>query len=108
VTTVVELRVQSRPQRFTVQLAGTHYNMRLQWNRVTACWVLDLADGNNNPLVNGVALVTGASLLAQFNAYMNIGGQMIVLSDQSHDPSEVPNFTNLGVTGHILFIPDLQ
>ncbi len=43
-------------------------------------YVLDIADANGKPIVQGIPFVTGADLLAQY-AYLGIGGQLIVQTD---------------------------
>ena len=91
----------SVPQTFTISLAGTFYNLTVRWSTSMAAWFLDLADATNNFLLNGVPLITGADLLAQY-AYLDIGGQLVVQSD--NDLSLVPDFDTLGVTGHLYFV----
>ena len=89
------------PQTFTISLAGVFYNLTVRWSTSMAAWFLDLADASNNFLLNGVPLVTGADLLAQYE-YLGIGGMLVVQSD--NDLSLVPDFSTLGVTGHLYFV----
>lgn len=91
------------PQTFRLQLVGVFYRMTVRWCVPVNCWILDIADENDEPLVGGLPLITGADLLAQY-AYLGIGGQLIVQSDD--DVDAVPSYTNLGTIGHLFFIPD--
>lgn len=93
------------PQNFTVTMNSVVYNLRFTWCDPNQCWSMDINDSNNNPIVNGVPLVTSADLLEQYG-YLGIGGQMIVQTDT--DPDIVPGFYNLGVgaNGHLYFISD--
>lgn len=90
------------PQLLSVFLAGVEYQLRLTWCDPMAAWVLDIFDASGNPLAQGLAMVTGLDLLSQLE-YLGIGGQLVVQVD--NDSSAVPNFTQLGDTGHLYFIP---
>ena len=64
-------------------------------------WILDIADGNNTPIVSGIPLVTGADLLAQY-AYLGIGGSLYV--SNPNDPGASPTFGSLGDTSSLYFV----
>lgn len=68
-------------------------------------WVLDIADSANNPLVQGIPLVTGCDLLQQFG-HLGIGGALWVLTDG--DPMAVPTYHNLGSLSHLYFVTTWQ
>ena len=91
------------PQRLTTLLNGVSYNMRTRWSNMSNCWMLDLADVDNNPMVGSIPLVTGANLLSQYD-YLGIGGGLYVY-DTSGPPDAVPGFSGLGVIGFVAFIP---
>lgn len=97
---VFEIPLSPNAQRFDVVLLNVDYNMVVTWNAIAACWVLDIYDSNNVPLVRGLPLITGADLLAQFR-YLGFGGGLIVTVDAGIG---VPTFGGLGVTGHLYFI----
>lgn len=100
-STVYEIPITpSTPQSFTVSLNGGTYNISLNWNSSAQCWIMDIGDQSNNPLVQGIPLITGADLLAQLE-YIGIGGNMIVQTD--NDPTAVPTFDSLGDTGHLFY-----
>lgn len=89
------------PQKFSINLGGTIYGMRLTYCPSAACWVGDISDVDGNPLVNGVPLITGAYLLSQY-AYLGFKGDIYV--ESSPDPDAVPNFGSLGTGGKLYFL----
>jgi hypothetical protein len=101
---IVELPLTAQPQILSLSLRGTTYRIKLAWNVSTQCWVIDLADQSDTPLLCGVPLITGTDLLRQFR-YLGIGGQIVVISNQK-PPDVVPSFDDLGITGHVYFLVD--
>lgn len=92
----------SQACRFTVTLAGALYYLRLTYDIAQAgCWILDIGDADQTPLVAGIPLVSGVDLLAQYN-YLGFGGALIVTTDRG--AGEVPTFDSLGVTAHLYFV----
>lgn len=89
------------PQNLTVTLGGTTYRLQLRWNPPSNVWVMNVHDSADNPLVNGVPLVTGADLLAQF-AYLGFTGALIITKDDG-DPTP-PDWDNLGTLGHVFWL----
>lgn len=102
---VFEIPLSPQPQTFDIQLVNTTYRLTFYWNNApSGGWMLDVADSNDVPLISGIAVVTGANLLEQYD-YIMIGGALQVQTD--FDLNAVPTFQNLGVTSHIYFItPD--
>lgn len=100
----VEIPLQPQPQRLSVTLGGTSYNLRTAWNEFAACWMLDINNQNNNALVDGIALVPGVDLLEQYGylAIGGTGGRLIVFSQT--DPAHVPQYDDLGVGSHLIFL----
>jgi len=98
---VFRVPVPARPVTFTIPLGGIQYNWQTYWLVPMECWVVNIADSRGNPLINGIPLVPGLNLLGQFG-YV-IDGTLFVRSD--HDPDAIPDFTHLGITGHVFFIP---
>lgn len=74
----------------------------LNWNRAALCWVLDIYDVNDVPILQGVPLVCGADLLEQF-AYLGLEGQLLAQTDHATDTP--PTYDNLGLAGHLYFLP---
>ena len=99
---VVEIPVTPQPQRFRVALSNIIYTWRIYWLVPAQCWVLDIFDIEEKPLIEGIPLITGVDLLAQHQHI--IKGGLFVISDQL-PPDTVPDFTHLGSTGHIYFLP---
>jgi hypothetical protein len=98
--TVYEVPLTPQPQTLSVVFPnGQSYNLRLIYLFTpNDCWELDIADSDDNPLVQGIPLVTGADLLAQYE-YLNFGCQMYCATDA--DPDAVPRFFNLGSSAHL-------
>jgi len=85
-----------------VSLSGVSYTFTLQYRNTTmGGWVLDIGDANNNPLIQGIPLVTGANLLAQY-AYLGFVGALWVQT--LSDPDAVPTFQNLGIDGLLFYV----
>lgn len=101
---VLEIPLQANHQQLQVVLAGVIYTLVVRWNQPSQCWIMSVFDNSSNPILQGIPLVTGLDLLGQFE-YLALGaaGQFIVQTD--HDTFNVPTFTNLGITGHLYFLP---
>jgi hypothetical protein len=102
--TVYEVPFTNRPQVLSTRLAGNRYSMKLIWNVYTDCWIVDIYTEEGIALLCGMAIVTGADLLAQFR-YLEIGGQLFATTDHTRG-NMPPTFTDLGITGHVFFLPD--
>jgi hypothetical protein len=101
VSTFYEIPLKPEAQEFDISLGGVTYHLLLTWNAPNNAWNLDIEDSLQNPIVQGIPLITGADLLAQLE-YLGLGGALIVQSD--FDPNEVPNYGGLGSTGHLFFV----
>jgi hypothetical protein len=75
--------------------------LRFKWNGPANCWVVDVLDVAGNPVVAGLAVVTGADLLEQFG-HLDLGGQLI--AQTAHDTDAVPTFSNLGGDGQLFYL----
>lgn len=91
------------PQRFVTQLAGVTYNLRTRWSVGSDCWMLDISDQDNTPILGSIPLVTGADLLEQYG-YLNFGGALYAFSTVG-PPDVVPTLGDLGVTAFAIFVP---
>lgn len=49
-----------------VQLEGTTYRLRARWNTLGEAWHVDFLTAQREPIVTGIRIVAGVSLLAQF------------------------------------------
>ena len=89
------------PQTLSISLAGVTYNLKIKWNSMAQCWIMDISDISDNLILGGVPLLPTADLLAQYQ-YLGIGGQMVVQT--SNDPYAPPTFTNLGTDANLYFV----
>ena len=99
--TPYEIPLSGVAQQFDIMLAGLSYNLRLVWNLPANAWVLDIADANSIPLVQGIPLVTGIDLLSQY-PHLGIGGQLFAATDAN--PDAPPTYSNLGDASHLYFL----
>lgn len=88
-------------QTLSISLGGTTYTLIVKWNKYSNAWVLYVEDDQQNPIVSGIAMVTGCDLLEQL-AYLGIGGAFVVQS--SDDPNTVPDYASLGTVGNLYFL----
>lgn len=94
--------LQPTNQIFTISLAGVQYQLKVKWNDANQTWVLDIADATgSNPIISGIAIVTGVDLLAPY-AYLNFGGQLI--AQTTNNTNAVPTLANLGSAGLVYFV----
>jgi hypothetical protein len=94
------------PQTVSVVLGPTTYQLTLMYRNDPGgfnCWSLDIADIAGNPIVQGIALVTGADLLAQYR-HLGFTGSLVVAT--TSDPDAIPTFENLGSDGQLYWVPD--
>lgn len=96
-----EVPLKARSQRMSIDLNGVTYRLTVKWNDPNQSWIMDLADQNDVPIVSGIPLITGADLLSQLE-YLGFGGSFIASVDT--DDVAVPNYQNLGTTGHLYFL----
>lgn len=83
-----------KPQALSIELGGLTYQLTFLYrNDPNAGWTVDIADSAGNPIVQGIPLVTGADLLAQYR-HLGFNGALVVQT--AHDPDAVPTFENLG------------
>jgi hypothetical protein len=99
--TPFEIPLSPQAQVMTITLAGIAYQVAIHWCAPMQAWVADFADTSENPILQGVPIVTGTDLLDQF-AYLNFGGELIAQTDHAVDA--VPTFANLGSNGHLYFV----
>lgn len=90
-----------QPQTLGIVLNGIRYVLRVYWNDPAQCWNFDLSDSSKNPILQGIPIVTGVNLLAQY-AYLGIGGRLI--AQTTNDANAVPTFTNLGAVGNLYYL----
>jgi len=92
------------PQTFSIQLGGVTYQMTFLYRNDTSGlggWTVDITDSNGNPILQGIPLVTGADLLAQ---YKHLGFTGALVCQTTSNPDAVPTFANLGDDGQLYWI----
>jgi hypothetical protein len=90
------------PQRFSITLGQVEYQLTLRYLNIDeGGWIIDIADAIGTPIVQGIPLVTGADLLAQYK-HLGFGGRLRVQT--LSDPDAVPTFENLGDDGALWWV----
>ena len=90
------------PQTFSIALGGITYQLTFLYrNDPAGGWTVDIADSSGNPILQGVPLVTGADLLAQYK-HLGFTGSLVVQTVSN--PDAVPTFANLGDDGQIYWV----
>lgn len=100
-STPFEIPTRNNPQKLSISLLNVTYRITLKWNQNCQAWIMDMADINSSPILTGIPLVSGLSLLEQFE-YLGIGGELFAQVD--NDINAIPTFDNLGSTGHLYFV----
>lgn len=99
-----EIPLSPNPQRFTIALSGVEYQLTLAyWNVDQGGWTINIADKQGTPIVQGIPLVTGADLLAQYK-HLGFVGRLWVRG--AVDPDAVPTFDNLGTESLLFWVTD--
>lgn len=94
--------VPSQNQKLTISLNGVQYTLIFNWvDADQGGWTVDIMDSTDAPIIQGIPLITGADLLAQY-AYLNLGGQLLVQSDAIL--TDVPTYSNLGQGSHLYYV----
>jgi hypothetical protein len=106
--TITEIpTMNGRPFSEIISWNGVDYLLVFKWNIPTQCWMLDILDSvSNTPILMGLALVTGCDILEQFG-YLEVAAQAamtIMVQGPFVSPDTIPNFTNLGVDGHLYLL----
>ena len=99
-STVYELPLTPTPQTFRALFPSGRYFVRFIYcDSLEPCWLMDLSDAiTGDPIIAGVPLVPGVDLLEEY-AYLNFNFKMWCTVDG--DPAGVPNFDDLGTSGHV-------
>lgn len=99
---IFQIPLQQTPQTLRINLGGVDYVLTLKFRNVdTGGWTVDIADSLGNPILQGIPLVTGANLLAQYK-YLQFGGSLWVQT--TSNPDAVPTFENLGSDGQLYWV----
>lgn len=63
--------------RQQIQLTNSIYFLNFTWNALNEFWVMDVYDGNENPLVVGVKIVVNVILLGQYVVFGLPAGDIV-------------------------------
>ncbi len=97
---VYELPLEPISQTFAFALAGAEVRVTLAWrNAGGSGWCMSLADGDGNPLVSGLPLVTGCDLLGQ-HRHLGLPFELWVRGGPD-DPLSVPTYAGLGTQARL-------
>jgi hypothetical protein len=100
----VEIPLAGIPEAFSIALNGTLYELAVQWrNSALGGWFLDIADSDGNPLISGIAMITGANLLEQYS-YLGLAGGAGLYITNSAGGDAAPTFDNLGTDAHLMLV----
>lgn len=102
-TTPYEIPLSPESQTFRVPLGSVTYRLTIVWNDISKGWVMDIADADDLPLAQGIPLVTGLDLLAQYK-FLGIPGALVVQSD--FDVDAAPTYEGLGTTSRLYFVTE--
>lgn len=97
---ISEIPLTADNQRFMVQLGGRWLRFTLLW-RDEAGWVVDISNENNNRLISGVPLITGADLLEPYR-HLGFSGELRVFLDD--EATLAPGKNSLGTRSHLVYI----
>jgi len=64
--TIIPLQNNIYNYQFNISLENTRYIFRIFLNERIEKWMLDIKDNNNDPIIMGIPLLTGASLTERF------------------------------------------
>lgn len=102
-STAYKIPFTPQASRMEISLGGLFYVLKTYWNVPMECWVLDIYDDVEKPMVRGIPLVTGADLLQQFE-YLGFGGMLLIWSTEGPWYA-VPSYDSLGRNSNVYYVP---
>jgi hypothetical protein len=105
-TTAYKIPFTPQPERIEISLGGLFYILKTYWNTPMGCWILDIYDDVEKPMVRGIPIVTGADLLQQFE-YLGFGGMLLVWSTEGPWHA-IPGFDTLGTNSNMYYVPVIK
>jgi len=110
---VFEIPLEAFSEKFHVTIGGLDYGIRTLCNVPAQCWMIDIYNAADVPILTGTPLVTGTDLLGQYT-YLHIGNdfragstdvQFVVMTTAvGRSPDELPTQTNLGTDGKLFYV----
>ncbi len=100
---MIEIPLTNSPeQKFSINLGGETYDFRVLLSSRTGKWSMDISK-NGIDLVNGVYLVGGVDILAQYNLPIK-NAYVVNLDDRRLDP----NKEGLGTSSKLFLLTDSE
>ncbi|EIV2971416.1 hypothetical protein ACLF30_002515 [Cronobacter sakazakii] len=96
---IYEIPLTPDNQRFSIDLNGSTYQLRLIWR--DSAWIMDIKDSAGQRLLSGLPLLPGEDLLAQ-HSHLAFGFALHVISDDDTPPGK----ETLGVTSHLYLLTE--
>lgn len=98
-----QLPIDSEDKNYFVgcELSGVLYRFRVLWNERGQFWTIGIFDSSDNPIVQGVKIVSDYPLFARFSNPLLPPGQIYCINT-SDDKTE-PNDSNLGTQFLIVY-----
>ena len=91
----------------TLDLDGIRIRLDTYTNKDDGRWYFDVFDDSNNPLIQGVGLVTGLDLWFPYH-YLPIPAGILFVQDQSGSPSLDPSLTDFFEGDMALFYQEVE
>jgi hypothetical protein len=88
---------------FTIALSGVIFTLRLRYNSRNTRWMMDVADAQNNDIINGITLLIDTNLLGQY-VQPNLPLGMFFVVDNTGQNTQ-PTLLSFGTT-HSLYYYD--
>jgi hypothetical protein len=63
----------------TISIDNIYYKLRFQWNSRDTCWLLNISDVNDSPIICGIKLVINYELIRQYAASIMPSGYLFLL-----------------------------
>ena len=86
---------------FQTDLDGTTYSFKFRYNSRSDRWIFDILTANEIPIISGVPVLTGTSLLKRFESDLLPEGDLFVLNKE--DESASPGRNDLQENAFILY-----
>ena len=100
---IIQLPLRNDVPAFTFQtdLDGTTFMFKFRYNSRTDRWAFDIQTANEYPIVSGIAVLTGTSLLERFSDERLPDGELFVLNKE--DETASPGRSDLQENVFILY-----
>lgn len=92
-----EIPLTPSSQTLTIAINTHTYYITINW--IGNAYVVNLYDGLKNPILLGIALVTGMDLLKSY-AYLALGFSLFIKTDVNK--YLIPTYDTLGVSSHLI------